>query len=186
MNDILVAIGSGIGCVLAADFISGFVHWAEDTWLPLGRSEVLDRWVVRDNVEHHRQPGKIREGTYWETNRASIALAIAGIAVLSICHAHAWQAYLIFLLSSHANQVHKWAHSSRVPLPVGWLQRVGILQSSKHHAKHHKNPYATRFCAVTNFLNPILDTIGFWLGLESLITLVGIPVRRATPSRAGF
>lgn len=47
------------------------------------------------------------------------------------------------------------------------LQSVGVLQSPAHHARHHKDPFASHFCAGTNLLNPVLEAIGFWRGLEA-------------------
>lgn len=174
------------GCLLAVDFISGVLHWAEDTWTAPGRSRFLDRWIVRDNIEHHRMPGGIRAGDYWATNRVTIALATIAGVVLVACHVHAWQAYVIVVLASQSNQVHLWAHCSTPPRPVEWLQRLGLLQSRAHHGQHHKAPYARKFCTMTNYLNPMLDGAGFWRGLERAFVLCGATVARATPARGGY
>jgi len=179
-------VAAGIACLFAVDFITGVLHWAEDTWTALGRSKLLDRYVVRDNIEHHRKPGGIRSGTYWETNRVCIALAFAIAGVLVLFGVHAWEAYLIVALASQSNQVHKWAHCANPPRAIGRLQRLGILQSSAHHAEHHKRPYAARYCTTTNFLNPVLDAVRFWRGLEWLIERFGVRVQRATPARQGY
>jgi hypothetical protein len=177
---------SGVACLFAVDFITGVVHWAEDTWTALGRSKLLDAYVVRDNIEHHRKPGAIRGGTYWETNRVCLALAFAAACVLALCGVHAWQSYLIVVLASQSNQVHKWAHCANPPLAIRHLQRLGILQSTAHHAEHHKRPYAKRYCTTTNFLNPVLDAVRFWRGLEWLIERCGATVQRTTPARLGY
>ena len=177
---------SGVACLFAVDFITGVIHWAEDTWTALGRSTLLDRYVVRDNIEHHRKPGAIRGGTYWETNRVCIALAFATACVLVLFGVHAWTAYAIVLLASQSNQVHKWSHCANPPRAIAWLQRFGVLQSPAHHAEHHKRPYANRYCTTTNFLNPVLDGVRFWRGLEWLIERCGIRVQRATPARQGY
>ena len=177
---------SGVACLFAVDFITGVIHWAEDTWTALGRSTLLDRYVVRDNIEHHRKPGGIRSGTYWETNRVCIALASAIGCVLMLCGVHAWEAYAIVLFASQSNQVHKWSHCANPPRAIRALQRLGILQSPAHHAEHHKRPYASRFCTTTNFLNPVLDGLRFWRGLEWLIERCGVRVQRATPARQGY
>jgi ubiquitin-conjugating enzyme E2 variant len=177
---------SGIACLFAVDFITGVIHWAEDTWTALGRSKLLDTYVVRDNIEHHRKPGAIRGGTYWETNRVCIALASATACVLALFGVHAWEAYAIVVFASQSNQVHKWSHCANPPRAVAFLQRVGIMQSPAHHAEHHKRPYATRYCTTTNFLNPVLDATRFWRGLEWLIERCGVRVQRATPARLGY
>jgi len=174
------------GCVVAADFLTGVMHWAEDTWLAPGRSALLDRYIVRDNIEHHRRPGSIRSGTYWETNRVTIVLAAAGVAGCALGHVAAWHPYLLLSLLSHSNQVHKWAHSSKVPAAVRTLQSVGVLQSPAQHARHHKNPYATNFCAITDFVNPALDRIAFWRALEWMIERLGARVQRAGDARGGY
>lgn len=173
-------------CLFAVDLLSGVLHWAEDTWTAPGRSPLLDRWVVRDNIEHHRRPGTIRAGGYWATNRVCIVLASLAALTLVLFRVEAWQAYLIVAFASQANQIHLWAHSADPPAPVRRLQRWGILQSPRHHAEHHARPYATRFCTVTNYLNPVLDRIAFWTALERLFELCGATVYRATPARAGY
>jgi plasmanylethanolamine desaturase len=175
-----------VGCLLAVDLISGFLHWAEDTWMAPGRSKLLDRFIVNDNVEHHRKPGGIRAGNYWATNRVCIVMAAIAGTVLAACHVHAWQAYAIVALASQSNQVHLWAHSSTPPRAVEWLQSIGLMQSRSMHAKHHKNPYASNFCTMTNYLNPLLDAIGFWRALERTIVLFGATVVRATEARGGY
>ncbi|MEA2688734.1 MAG: hypothetical protein QOD51_1341 [Candidatus Eremiobacteraeota bacterium] len=183
---VAIDIAYVFGCLLAVDMLSGVLHWAEDTWTAPGRSKLLDRWIVRDNIEHHRKPGLIRAGDYWGTNRVCIALAFMALCVLIALHVHAWQAYLIVALASQANQVHLWAHSANPPRWVARLQRFGLLQSTPHHAQHHKRPYASRYCTVTNYLNPVLDRIRFWRGLESVLQLCGLTVQRATPARDGY
>ncbi len=186
VTPIAIDVAAGVACLFAVDFITGVLHWAEDTWTALGRSRLLDTYIVRDNIEHHRKPGGIRGGTYWETNRVCIALAFAIACVLVLFGVHAWAPYAIVLLASQSNQVHKWSHCANPPRPIAWLQRFGILQSPAHHAEHHKRPYASRYCTTTNFLNPVLDGVCFWRGLEWLIECCGVRVQRATPARQGY
>jgi ubiquitin-conjugating enzyme E2 variant len=188
--DIIIALASYLGAIavslLIADFITGLFHWAEDTWLVPGRSKLLDRFVVSDNIDHHRHPGKIRAGHYWATNRVCIALAAGTAAVLALCHVGAWEPYLVLALLSQSNQVHMWAHSSSPPKAVAALQRVGLLQSTRHHALHHKRPYASRFCTLTGYLNPLLDRIRFWRALEAVVVRCGGTVQRASAARGGY
>jgi hypothetical protein len=46
--------------------------------------------------------------------------------------------------------------------------------------------YVERYCAVTNYLNPVLDGMRFWRALEWTIECFGATVKRATPARGGF
>ena len=186
VTPIAIDVAAGVACLFAVDFITGVLHWAEDTWTALGTSKLLDRFIVRDNIEHHRKPGAIRSGTYWETNRVCMALALAIACLLVLAGVHAWEAYAIVVLASQSNQVHKWAHCAHPPRAIRWLQRWGIVQSPAHHAEHHKRPYARRYCTTTNFLNPLLDAVRFWRGLEWLIERCGFTVQRVTPARQGY
>lgn len=181
-----VYTGCAAGCLLAADFITGLLHWAEDTWLAPGKSALLDRWIVNDNIEHHRSPGKIRAGHYWQTNRVCIVMAFVAAAICATFGVHAWEVYAVLFLLSQSNQIHMWAHSSQPPRLIAFLQRLHLLQSARHHAKHHKSPYAVRFCTMTELLNPVLDAIGFWRGLEALAVACGANVQRASAARSGY
>ncbi len=175
-----------LAVLLMVDLVTGIMHWAEDTWAPLGTSEFLDKYVVRDNIEHHRRPGIITSGSYFECNRVCMAMSLVAFCGLLLFRVHAWQAYLFVAMASQSNQVHAWAHDSKAPRFARWLQSIGVFQSRRHHAEHHRSPYAIRFCTTTNFLNPILDGVRFWRGLELLIESCGVKVQRATASRGGF
>ncbi len=131
-------------------------------------------------------PARFALGADWETNRVCIALAVIVTSILALCHVHLWEPYLVVALLSHSNQVHRWALSSRPPRPVRVLQRTGLLQSTAHHAEHHKRHYASRFCTLTAFLNPVLDRIRFWRALENIAVAFGATVQRATPARGGY
>jgi plasmanylethanolamine desaturase len=71
-------------------------------------------------------------------------------------------------VAANANQVHKWAH--RAPhengLFITWLQRAKLIQTQRHHARHHSGKKDSHYCSITNFLNPILEELEFWQKLE--------------------
>jgi len=193
MNSVIVpaAIGATVVlhigiCLLVADFIGGLLHWAEDTYLEPGKNAFLDTYVVHPNIDHHRKPGGIREGSYWEINKVVITLAVAAAALFAVLGIHAWECYLTALIASQSNQIHAWGHTSNPPRPVAWLQKLGLLQSAKIHAAHHKSPYAIRYCTTTAYVNPVLDRIGFWRGCEAALALVGVKVVGGTAARGGF
>jgi ubiquitin-conjugating enzyme E2 variant len=175
-----------LACLLVADFLSGLLHWAEDTWLAPGGWAWLDRYVTADNIEHHRRPGSIRGGTYWGTNRVSLVVASCIAALLASAQIHVWQVYAILFFAAHANHVHMWAHSADRPRVVRWLQRIGVMQSRGHHGRHHISPYAERFCAMTDYVNPLLDRSGFWRALEWTLERCGATVQRTTSARYGY
>ena len=82
-----------------------------------------------------------------------------------------WHIWLFAFLGVNANQIHKWAHRTRRENGrfVTMLHKLRLLQSPQHHARHHTDPKNSHYCTITNFLNPVLDTIRFWDGLEWLL-----------------
>ena len=172
-------------CLMLADLLTGFGHWAEDTYGHLGMPEILRALVIRDNLIHHHKPATILNGSYWERNYISIMLAMVLTGVALLFRMHDWRVFLVLALGSQSNQVHMWGHMVRPPWPVKALQRVGLLQSPRHHSMHHRSPYACRFCTYTSILNPVLDRVKFWRGLEAGIGWIGLQTRRGSAEREG-
>ncbi len=73
--------------------------------------------------------------------------------------------------SANANEYHKSEHRTRKE--NGWLisflQDIKILQTAKHHARHHTDPKNSHYCTMTNILNPVLDGTNFWNSVEWLL-----------------
>ena len=44
-----------------------------------------------------------------------------------------------------------------------------LIISFRQHAKHHQPPYVRNYCIAIGWLNPLLEGIRFWRGLEWLI-----------------
>ncbi len=165
--------------VLCVDFLSGLVHWAEDTFWTED-TPLLGRWVVRPNVLHHADGAAFVHDSWLES---SWDLALAAWLLLLACAAAGcltWHAWLFAALGANANQFHKWAHAPRreVPAPVRWLQRLRLLQPPSHHAAHHRGQRNTAYCVVTVLLDPVLDRLGFWRALEALLVPPGGAPRR--------
>ncbi len=82
-----------------------------------------------------------------------------------------WHVWLFATLTANANEFHKWEHRTRKEngRVISFLQDIRILQTSRHHAKHHTDPKNSHYCTTTNFLNPMLDGLRFWDGLELLL-----------------
>jgi hypothetical protein len=175
-------------CLLVADFISGLLHWAEDTYAAPGiAGKWFDNVVVVPNIVHHKSPGKIAKATYWENTKVSYLLALAACVLLLICNEHSWQPYLVVLLTAQMNQTHAFAHTRKVSRVVEIMQQIGLIQSTDHHSVHHKKPYMVRYCTGTNYLNPVLDAIGFWRLLERVVLNVfGVEPKRGGKERSGY
>jgi hypothetical protein len=47
------------------------------------------------------------------------------------------------------SQVHQWAHMTRPPRAVRWLQRARVILPPAAHRAHYASPYATQYCITT-------------------------------------
>jgi ubiquitin-conjugating enzyme E2 variant len=72
------------------------------------------------------------------------------------------------VFGANANQVHKWSHRSDTEngVIITMFQRLRLLQTPGHHAKHHAGRKGSHYCVLSNVLNPFLDWCRFWRGLE--------------------
>lgn len=153
--------------VLAADFVSGLVHWIEDTFWTEA-TPLVGAWIVAPNVLHHRNGRAFLAKTWlessWELVLASLVLVAvaAGFGVLT------WHVWLFALLSANANQLHKWSHRTDRELSplLRALRRLHVLQSFEHHARHHRGAKDVHYCVLTELVNPVLDGTRFWRALE--------------------
>jgi hypothetical protein len=167
-----------LGGWIAADFVSGFVHWLGDTW---GNEDwpLVGTGLIRGFREHHSDPAAITRHDFVEAS-GSISVALVPVliaALLAPREAMRGGIAAIFLtIFSIAmlltNEIHKSAHREQVCRPVALLQRAGLILSPAHHAAHHLAPFDRCYCISAGWLNPILDHSGFFRALERSVTLV--------------
>jgi hypothetical protein len=140
----------------------------EDSYWSL-ETPILGKWIVNANLAHHKNGQAFLQKTWFES---SWDLLIAGIVLViaAFClHKLTWEVWLFAIIIVNANQIHKWAHITRYenkPKIIGWLQKMYVLQRTSHHGQHHRKPNNSHYCTVTNVLNPVLDRVKFWRGLE--------------------
>jgi plasmanylethanolamine desaturase len=153
--------------VLLSDLITGLVHWAEDTYARPDHKWL--GWIGRDNLLHHHQPRAFLVKNWFQSSWDLLLIGAIVIAVASAFDRLTWEVWLFVALTVNANQFHKWTHraSREKPLPVIWLQKLYVLQTARHHGKHHHGEKNSHYCVITNFLNPILEEIEFWRRLET-------------------
>jgi len=168
--------------VLIADFVSGLGHWIEDSYFSTD-TPLLGPTIAK-HLLHHQQPHvfvakpwtvTIRSSLFWAS---MIALVLFPLGLLGTT----WIMGLCALV--FANQIHKWAHMSPMAVPrvVHWLQLRRLLLTSSQHRRHHTGSRDSCYCVVTNGLNPILDSIGFWRGMEFLVHVFFGATRRLDTS----
>ena len=179
----LVIVAAG----LAADLLSGIVHWGADTW---GRETlpVLGRRFLRPFRVHHINPGDFLRRDFIDCNGDVAMLVVPMLAGGFWIPLGTPGSDLagVFLTSFAAwmlptNQVHQWAHMPDPPRLVAWLQRRG--SSSVGSA-----PGTPRVAVCRELLHrhrlvqPVADDIQVFPRLERAISQ---PHRHASACRRG-
>lgn len=156
---------------LLADFLSGVLHWAEDRFGP-GREHwpLIGSQVFAPNLLHYVAPLAFTRAGFVTRNWTTwVVVAPLALALLWLFGSQVW-IWSAAAGGAIANEVHAWAHKrTHAPGWAVWLQRTGLIQSPAHHAGHHVPPHQTRYCTLTDWLNPLLDRIGFWRAIEQLV-----------------
>jgi plasmanylethanolamine desaturase len=171
--------------VLAAEFAAGIVHWFEDAYVRED-TPLLGRFVARPNIVHHHYPRYMTRHNWWQSSWDLALLAAILLAVTWASGWLTWQVWLFAILAANANEFHKWEHRTRKEngRAISFLQDLWLLQTARHHARHHTDPKNSHYCTITNVLNPLLDGIHFWDGLEWFIAkITGIQRREDTSVR---
>ncbi|MHB8873395.1 MAG: fatty acid desaturase family protein [Myxococcaceae bacterium] len=164
---------------LAADFVSGFVHWLGDTW---GSTQmpILGKALIRPFREHHLDQQAITRHDFVETNGANCLISIptACLCLAMPLGPGPWQAVRLFTAAGlgamilwvmATNQFHKWSHTDSPPVLVAWLQRLHLILPPAHHSIHHTAPFNRYYSITVGWLNWPLDKLGFYPALERLV-----------------
>lgn len=183
----IALILKGIAVIFIADFISGLVHWWEDTYGD-PKWPILGKYIVEPNLLHHSKPRAFLQGNYWSRNNTALITAVILIGVPAIFGWFSWFYSAYILLAAQANEIHRKAHQTDAengPV-IMFFQKIGLMQSRKHHGLHHAAPYDCNFCIITNYLNPILEALRFFPILEWILKhLFGISPLRTSDERGG-
>ena len=156
--------------MLAADFVSGFVHCAADNF-GSPTTPIFGVAFIRPFRDHHIDPAGITRHDFVETNGNSCLVNLIVLVpsyFLTSGGASAWTFFLgIFVLMFTlaivlTNQVHKWAHMTTPPKAVAWIQRVGIILSPVHHNVHHTAPFDKNYCITTGWMNALIERSGIF------------------------
>jgi ubiquitin-conjugating enzyme E2 variant len=160
----------------AADFVSGLVHWAADTWFS-ETMPVLGRRFLRPFRVHHVNPDDFLRRGFADCNGdvAMLNTPILAAALVIPVATDGWAALSLALTAFAAtslptNQVHQWAHMPVPPAPVQWLQHCELILSREDHARHHQEPYVANYCIATGWCNRWLSAVGFFPACERVIT----------------
>lgn len=167
MNELIAIPLQAAGVILAADFAAGFIHWIEDAYIRED-TPLVGRLIGKPNTVHHHLPRHMTRNSWWQSNWDLMLVMGLLVGCAALIGRLTWHVWLFALIAGNANEVHKWSHRTRRENGrlISWLQDLRILQTPRHHAIHHTNPKEVRYCPVTNVLNPLLDGIHLWEGIE--------------------
>ena len=156
--------------VLFADLMSGVVHWYIDTYGD-SRTPILGKWVHAPNINHHAHPLDCTRSGFWSRNGPVLSLtALFAIGFFLAGWINPFTTSAL-IAGGMANEIHIWTHKPkrRRPALVRFGQRTGFLLSAKEHWRHHSGRYDTRYCTVTNLLNPALDGLRIFRIVEGAV-----------------
>jgi ubiquitin-conjugating enzyme E2 variant len=161
---------------IAADVISGFVHWVADRY---GSKDMMffGPRFIKPFREHHSNPTDIVEHGFVTVNGNTCLVMIPvvlGVLVLvdSMFFSAFW--WTLFMCIMLTNQIHKWAHMDEPPVVVGWLQNRGLILTKENHDVHHVSPYDTFYCITTGWFNKFFDRIRLFDRIERVLSKIGI------------
>jgi ubiquitin-conjugating enzyme E2 variant len=163
-----------------ADFVSGLLHWAFDTWFsedwtPVRRMVLLVR-------EHHIHPNRIFRYRLWHDAGVLswFAFLVSAPIVARILALHTPAApfdaslvlgavvaslEIVFML-----EFHKCGHRLRRPTALRALQRMQMLLSPGQHLPHHSGFHDRNYCLITGIFDRTAGRLGAWRLLESLVS----------------
>jgi ubiquitin-conjugating enzyme E2 variant len=171
--------------LLAADFVSGLVHWGFDTWGSTS-TPVVGQLAIRTFREHHVDARAMTKHGFVETNGHNVMLSLIPSWVgVAATHYHvvlgsllatlvAMSCFFMAACVAMTSQIHKWAHlpPERVPHLVRHLQQASLIINSRHHDRHHERPHDTHYCITVGWMNGPLEAIHFFPAVERLITAI--------------
>jgi len=158
---------------MVADFLSGIVHWACDTWGTLN-TPVFGKSLIRSFREHHVDPTAITRHPFAETCGNSFSVTLPLVAICSFLdmslHPYLKFTSIVFCWLAFTNQIHKWAHTYKPPTFVKYLQKYRVILQGKTHNYHHFSPYDRDYCITTGWMNPLFLKLDLWKKMEKAIT----------------
>lgn len=162
-----------------ADFVSGVLHWAFDTYFS-DRNSSVKRMVVLVR-EHHIFPNRILQYSVWrEAGMLSwfgvlLAAAPYGVALLAggvpgplrwalVITGLAMCQEITFML-----EFHKAGHRPERGWVVRSLQKARLLLSPEHHLQHHAGQHDSHYCLINGLADATLGRLGAFRALEAAI-----------------
>lgn len=173
--------------LLISDFISGLVHWFCDSY---GSKDtfIIGPLFIQNFRQHHLTPQGMCKSNFFGTVGHAALVASFLLGIDSILLLFFPESFFLSLLSISfvwiacfgvlTNLFHKWSHQTSNTGYVKMLQRMHIILPPHHHRGHHTPPFEHNYCITTGWLNPILEKIGFFPKMESILAKCHLSVTR--------
>src|SRR5918998_3844074 len=140
-GDLWLAPILAILAYLAADFLSGFVHFLADNFGSYG-TPILGPNFIEPFREHHVDPKGIVGHDFVDANGNNSLATLPFMLFVWVAvpletwyYGYLFGTFFLFLCLAAflTNQFHKWAHMEDPPAFAGWLQARGVILSHEHH-----------------------------------------------------
>ncbi len=152
-------VGIFLGSLLVADFLSGLMHWAFDTW-GSAKTFLVGPLFIRPFREHHVDEKSITRHSFIQAGSSGTVTVIPvciGVLIAPltgvISYDIALSLFFISVLVFLTNQIHKWAHMDTPPRAVALLQSIHILLPQIDHHIHHVEPFTQSYAITTGWTN---------------------------------
>ena len=170
MFTLIIVVLRAVRSVFSAEFAAGVVHWFEDAYVRED-TPLIGKHVARPNIVHHHYPRYLTRHNWWQSSWDLCLLSALVVLVAWLCGMLTWPVLLFAVITANANEIHKWTHRTAKengPI-ITFFQKIRVIQTATHHARHHTDPKNSHYCTITNLLNPILDGVRFWDATEWLL-----------------
>jgi len=185
MKNIFDCLLEFMATVVAAELVTGLVHWLEDAYIRED-TPLIGRRIARPNIVHHHYPRFMTRHNWLQSSWDLCLLAALVVGGAWALGWLTWEVGVFAALVANANEFHKWEHRTRKEngRVISFLQDIRVLQTGRHHARHHTDPKNSHYCTITNFVNPVLDGLRVWAGIEWVLAkTVGLERRPDTSVR---
>lgn len=188
-GDVTLALAAAMLGYVAADFVSGLIHWAFDR-MGTEDTPILGHAFIHPFRYHHVDPQDMMNGDFISTNGKNsigcVPILIAGLWIPTTPGLDGAIFGLSLLVSFilgiwMTNQFHKWAHIHEPRGVIRTLQRLHLVLTPTHHDEHHQSPYQANYCITSGWCNPVLERLRFFPRLESTLGALGVRFNDGEP-----
>jgi len=165
-----------VAALFLADVVSGWVHWATDTWF----DEIISPRVISIAREHHLYPHHVigypfRDYVAFSSWPTVLLIGPVGLLLTLVSPPHplVFDSVLVCLIISaimiFGTHAHRLGHRKSTWRIVKAMQACHLLLTPKHHGVHHRDNHDIRYCVINGWADYVLDYARVWRAFEQLV-----------------